>query len=170
MESLIFGFIASMGTILVVLMVLLNSYLQRYSPTAAQEQPQSVIGPNAASEHQTGQLRTTSELTDGSPSSEAARTPATDAAVSKDPERTPAPVKDSDNAQTPATAETAPTTSDNGEIPIAAHAEAENVKPQKSASHHRVSRHRERPHRSALRSNSEAPYGYGSFSGDGTRF
>ena len=36
MASLIFGYIASMATILVVLMVLLNSYLQPSLPTAVQ--------------------------------------------------------------------------------------------------------------------------------------
>ena len=169
MASLIFGFIASMGTIMLVMMVLLNSYLQRYSPTAAQ-QPPTVIGPNAASPHQTGRLGTTYGLTDGSSSSEAARTLASDAAVSRDPESTPAPVKDSDNAQTSATAETAQTITDNGEMPIPAPAEVKNVTPQKSANHHKVSRHRAKSRRSALRSKSQAPYGYGSFSGDGTRF
>jgi len=170
MASLIFGFIASMATILVVLMVLLNSYLQPSSPTAVQQQPPPVIGRNAASEHQTGQLPATPRSTDGSSSSEASRTLAPDVEVSKGPESTRAPVEDSDNAQTPVTAEAAPTIPDNGEILLAAPAEAKDIKRQKLASHHRVPRHHERPYHSALRFNSEAPYGYGSFSRDDARF
>jgi hypothetical protein len=177
MASLIFGFIASMATILVILMVLLNSYLQPYSPTAVQQQPAPVIGRNAASDHQTGQLPATPKSTDPkstdpkstdpkstdvSPSSEAARTLATDVEVAK-PESTPAPAEDSDNVL-PVTAEAAPTIPDNKEIPIAAPAEAKDIKRQKSASHHRASRHHEK------RYQAEEPYGYGSFSRDDGRF
>lgn len=158
MASLIFGFIASMGTILVVLMVLLNRYLQPSPPTAVQQQPPPVIGGNAASEHQTGQLPAGPRSTDGSPSSAASRTLATDVEISNGPESTPAPVEDSDNAQMPPTAE-APPIPDNGEIPVAAPAEAENIKQQRVASHHRAPRHHERRHHSARRFNSEAPYG-----------
>lgn len=163
MASLIFGFIAAMGTILVILMVLLNSYLQPYSPTAVQLQPAPVIGRNAASVDQTGQLPATPRSTDASPSSEASRAPATDVEVSK-PESMPAPVEDSDNVL-PVTAEAAPTIPDNAEIPIAAPAEAKDIKRKKSASRHRASRHHERSY------HAETPYdGYGSFSRDDGRF
>ena len=146
MASLIFGYIASMATIGVVLMVLLNNHLQPSSPTALQQQPPPVIGRNAASDHQSGQLAATPGSTERSASGEALRTVATDVEVSRDPESMRPLVEDSDNAQPPVTAEAAPTIPDSGEEPVAAPAEER----QKLASHHRV-RH-ERSHHGYHRS------------------
>ena len=153
MASLIFGYIASMATIGVVLMMLLNSHLQPSSPTALQQQPPPVIGQNAASGLQTVQLPATPRSTESSPSSEALRTLATDVEVSKGPESARAAVEDSDDAQPPMTAEAAPTIADSGEIPVAAPA----TERQKLASHHRV--HHQRSH-----------HGYRSFSRYDARF
>ena len=171
MGSLIVGYIASMGTILIVLMVLLNNYLQHSSPKTAQ-QPLPVIGRVAAPEHQAGQLLATPRATDGSPSNEASRTLATDVAVSDGTENTPAPAKNTDNAQTPVIANATPKAPENGEIPIAAPADAAKIKPQKSASRHIVRRHNERSYQSALGFYPEPPYRqtYGPFSRGGTRF
>jgi hypothetical protein len=167
MASLIFGYIASMATILVVLMVLLNNYLQPSYPTALQQQPPPLIGRDAASEHQTRPLPAT-RSTDGSPSSEV-QTLATNVELSKGPESARAPLRDSGNAQTPVTAEAAPAAPDSGEIPVAAPADAKTIKPQKLVSHHSVRRHYERPYHSALGFKPEAPYRqtYGPFSRGG---
>jgi len=171
MGSLILGYIASMGTILIVLMVLLNNYLQHSSPKTAQ-QPLPVIGRVAAPEHQAEQLLATPGAADVLPSNDAPRIRATDATVSESKVNSLASANGTNNAQTPVIAETTPKVPENGEIPIAAPPAAAKIKPQKSASRHIVRRHNERPYEPALGFYPEPPYRqtYGPFSRGGTRF
>jgi cytoskeletal protein RodZ len=162
MASLIFGFLGVMAAILVVLMVLLNSYLQRFSPTAMEEQPPPPMVQNAGAERKTEQVSPVLSST-GSPSGEALRTLTTDVEVSKGPDSPPPAVDEPHIAQppAPATPEAVPATPDDTEeAPAAPAAEAKDGKPHSQASHHRVSRHHGRTHRSAQRYNGEASYGF----------
>ena len=153
MASLIYGYLAAMAAILVVLMTLLNSYLKPPTPTAVPPPPPA-IGRNGATDQQTGQLPAAPGPTDASPPGAVSRALSTGVEVSK-PESAPAPVEDSSNAQMPVNAEAAPAVPDDEKAPVGEPAKAEDVKPRRSASHHRASRHHERRH------HAEAPYDSG---------
>jgi hypothetical protein len=165
--SLILGYIVTMGTILVVLMVLLNSYLEPAAPSTAHQPPLPAIGQVAASVHQAGQLPAASPA--GSPANEASRTPAANAAAGEGTANPPAPFSD---AQAPVTADAAPTIAEHAETPTAAAADSARIKPQKSANRRKVHRQYDRPYGWALGYNGEAAYrqSYGPFSRGGARF